>query len=125
MKKTAILSVLAIAACVATTPTTVRPYQLSSGELGQATAAIRELLRDPESMQTRNIVGYRTDAGDRIICGEYNSRNGFGGYGGFNAFYVRFLANGTMKRLADESDYVIAGYACRQAASGVINLPAD
>ncbi len=123
MKKISIVCLLLSSACVATTPTAVRPVQLTSGEVAQATSAIRELLRDPDSMQTRNIVGYRTDSGDRIVCGEYNSRNGFGGYGGFSAFYVRFLPNGTMKRLADELDYVIAGYACNQAASGVISLP--
>ncbi len=124
MKQSVFALALVLAGCVATTPTSVRPYQPSSGEVATATAAVAALLRDPESMQTRNIRGYAVAGGDRIICGEYNSRNGFGGYGGFSAFYVRILAGGGQKVVADENDsLVIAGYACSQAATGTINLP--
>lgn len=124
MKQTVLAFALLAAGCVATTPTSVQPFQPSSGDVATATAAIANLLRDPGSMQTRNIRGYATASGDRIICGEYNSRNGFGGYGGFSAFYVRLLAGGGKKVVADENDsLVLAGYACNQAATGTINLP--
>lgn len=42
---------------------------------------VRELLRDPESARFKNISRH----GD-VVCGEVNSRNGFGGYAGFADF---------------------------------------
>lgn len=42
---------------------------------------VRELLRDPESARFKNISRH----GD-VVCGEVNSKNGFGGYAGFSQF---------------------------------------
>jgi hypothetical protein len=123
MKRSLIAAALVLSACVPTTPVSVKPYQPSASDVARAESAIADLLRDPASMQTRRIVGYSAANGDRIICGEYNSRNGFGGYGGFSTFYVRLLASGGAKVVADDQDLIIAGYGCRQAASGVIDLP--
>lgn len=46
-----------------------------------AQVKVRELLRDPESARFRNISRY----GD-VVCGQVNSKNGFGGYAGFSDF---------------------------------------
>ncbi|MBB4287409.1 hypothetical protein [Roseospira goensis] len=50
-----------------------------------AKEALVKKLRDPESVQWRNIriVDY---AEGRLVCGEYNARNAFGGYVGFQPF---------------------------------------
>jgi hypothetical protein len=47
-------------------------------------AGLSDLSRDPVSMQVRNL---RRTAGNRYgVCGEVNSKNGFGGYVGFTPF---------------------------------------
>lgn len=53
-------------------------------------AAIQEIerrARDPESVQTRNLVTVVRDS-TWVVCGEYNAKNGFGGYAGFQEFAV-------------------------------------
>lgn len=42
---------------------------------------VRSKLRDPASARFRNV-----QWGYSHVCGEVNSRNGFGGYGGFQRF---------------------------------------
>jgi len=42
-------------------------------------------LRDPGSAQLRN-VRVRATSGTRVVCGEVNSKNGFGGYSGFQRY---------------------------------------
>lgn len=44
-----------------------------------AEESLRQRMKDPESMQTRNVVGDRQTNGGYIICGEVNAKNGFGG----------------------------------------------
>lgn len=125
MKQTVLAAALLAAGCVATTPTSVRPFQPSSGEIAQATELVARDLKDPGSIQTRNIRGYRAATGDRIICGEYNARNSFGGYAGFSGFYVRFTPENTVKVVVSEPDFALAEIGCNQAAAGSINLPAS
>jgi hypothetical protein len=48
---------------------------------------IREMARDPGSVQFRNVVVVVRDT-RQFVCGEFNAKNGFGGYAGF----TRFLA---------------------------------
>lgn len=51
-----------------------------------AQEAIRQTLRDPASAEFRND-GVRIVAdSQRIVCGEVNSKNGFGGYAGFQRY---------------------------------------
>ena len=111
------------AGCVATTSTSVQPFQPSASDLAQATELIAQKLKDPGSLQTRNIRGYRAATGDRIICGEYNARNSFGGYSGFTGFYVRLTPQNTAKVVLSETDFALAEIGCNQAAAGSINLP--
>ena len=46
-------------------------------------------LKDPESAKFRNVSVYRT-AEARVVCGELNAKNSYGGYIGF----VQFMADG-------------------------------
>lgn len=47
--------------------------------------AVKLKLRDPDSAQFRNVkMGGRADL--PLVCGEVNSKNGFGGYTGFQRF---------------------------------------
>jgi hypothetical protein len=53
----------------------------------QAKAAVSANLRDPESVQFRNLTVGKTKAnGAAYVCGEYNAKNGFGGYAGYERF---------------------------------------
>lgn len=61
-----------------------------------AQAKVRELLRDPESARFRNITRH-----GGVICGEVNSKNGFGGYAGFANFSYEVA---TGKALVDDMD---------------------
>lgn len=45
---------------------------------------VKALLRDPASAEFRKVEVYPNDE----VCGEVNSKNGFGGYVGFSRFYV-------------------------------------
>lgn len=48
----------------------------------QGKDAVRELLRDPNGAQFRNV----RLSSDGHVCGEVNPRNGMGGYAGFRPF---------------------------------------
>lgn len=46
---------------------------------------IKERAKDPASVQLQDVEAYRR--GDTIaVCGQYNAKNGFGGYAGFKTF---------------------------------------
>lgn len=42
-------------------------------------------MNDPSSVQYRNVATYT----EGVVCGEYNAKNGFGGYEGFKKFVVK------------------------------------
>ena len=74
--KVAILLALALSSC--------------TGDDDEAIAkkALRPMLRDPDSIIVRNLsIGVKPATG-RIICGEFNGRNGFGGMGEWQPFSV-------------------------------------
>lgn len=48
---------------------------------------IKDRLKDPSSVQFRNIYINSLKTGATSVCGELNAKNSFGGYTGFNAFY--------------------------------------
>lgn len=52
-------------------------------------SSVRQEMRDPGSAQFRNLrvlAGERED--QRLVCGEVNAKNGYGGYVGFKPFLV-------------------------------------
>lgn len=63
-------------------------YPAPEGSETAARAAIALKLKDPDSLQVRNVVakGISPDPAKWSICGEYNARNSFGGYVGFHQF---------------------------------------
>ena len=63
------------------------PYQFVS-EKRTAVGVLRQQLKDPESLQTRNVIAVRRGQWD-FVCGEYNAKNSFGGYVGFKKFAWR------------------------------------
>ena len=67
-----------------------------------AQAKVREMLRDPESARFRNITRH-----GGVICGEVNSKNGFGGYAGFANFSYEVT---TGKALVDGMDDIPLAY---------------
>lgn len=52
--------------------------------IATAQSLVKDRLKDPESAQFRNV--RRLPDGD--VCGEVNSKNGFGGYVGFQHFWI-------------------------------------
>lgn len=52
------------------------------GVVEDAKAAVKSILKDPLSVQFRDIKV--NSAGD--VCGQYNAKNSYGGYGGFEDF---------------------------------------
>lgn len=124
MKKIALVSAVLLAGCVNTETVAVTSYTPSPADVSIATQVIAAKLRDPDSIQTRGVVGYRTGRGERVICGQYNSRNGFGGYGGFDTFYIRLTPQGTVAASwADDGGAGVASSACYDARDGTMNLP--
>lgn len=54
----------------------------------QAKQTIAKRLKDPQSLMVRNLVAVEFDKNPEnlSVCGEYNSKNSFGGYSGFSGF---------------------------------------
>ncbi|WP_347269986.1 hypothetical protein [Rhizorhabdus histidinilytica] len=49
-------------------------------------AATADLLRDPASAQFRKLRVVAGDDDQKVVCGEVNGKNGYGGYVGFRSF---------------------------------------
>lgn len=82
---------LAIAAC-------------SGGPVEQAKEAVAAELRDPQSAQFRNV---KICPSGKIVAGDVNAKNAFGGYAGFEPFFyadgeVAFVSNPKFSRLSSE-----------------------
>lgn len=57
----------------------------------QAIKEIKINLKDPNSIQTRNIKIYKKRSSE-AVCGEFNAKNAMGGYVGYKGFvYMRIL----------------------------------
>ncbi|MGR6534027.1 hypothetical protein [Brevundimonas sp. RM1] len=78
MRKTIILALAFLSGC--------GPSAL---DVRDAKDAVRNTLRDPGSAEFRRIKVVRSDGQPRVVCGEVNSKNAFGGYVGFRDFYYR------------------------------------
>ena len=62
-----------------------REANLDDEVIQQITDTIAEKLRDPSSVQVRNIRLVQNDEG-KFFCGEVNGKNAYGAYAGFNTF---------------------------------------
>lgn len=65
-----------------------------SGLIADAKNALADKMRDPGSVQWRNVRVVDYDGG-HLVCGEYNAKNAFGGYVGYRVF----AASNTVVRL--------------------------
>ncbi|CAI8706763.1 DUF930 domain-containing protein [Pseudomonas sp. IT-196MI5] len=64
----------------------------------KARELVRARLKDPDAAKFQKLEPHKLDNGATIICGEVNSKNGYGGYTGFEKFFstgssVRFKAD--------------------------------
>jgi hypothetical protein len=57
-----------------------------------AERAVKQDLRDPSSAEFRKVYTYKKTDGSLTVCGEVNSRNGFGAMSGFSRFV--YLSSG-------------------------------
>lgn len=62
-------------------------YQRDLATLETGRAAIRDMLKDPESARFGEAIG-RVKHGQRVACGFVNGRNSFGGYAGEQRWVV-------------------------------------
>lgn len=58
----------------------------NEARIAQAELAMKERLKDPESVQWRDV--YVSRFAEAAVCGQVNARNSFGGYTGFKQFIV-------------------------------------
>jgi len=114
LRKIALLTPLALAACMANTiEVDTYPAAVSERDRTAAQSAIAYQLKDPDSAKFRDLAGYTTSAGDVIVCGQVNGKNSFGGYAGFTPFFVRLRAGKAVIATTEFADY-----ACTQARAG-------
>ena len=110
-----------LAACAPGEQVVVAPVALTEQETALAQAAVANRLRDPMSAQFREVTGYALPDGGRIVCGELNARNGFGGYNGFAPFYVRLRGAEVVRVYSDDgTGYGPARIGCTRASEGLI-----
>lgn len=85
-----VIAALSLSACVTTEPVqrnSLRPSTASVAEIKQAKEEASAQMKDPSSVQFRNVAGYkRGNPGFTVLCGEMNGKNSFGGYTGFKHF---------------------------------------
>lgn len=89
-------------------------HQMSPDEEGIVRESLSNLMKDPGSVQFRNVGAVRDETGAITVCGEINAKNSFGGYVGFTPFYGR-LAGGEFvpTTIADSVNFANAvGSAC-------------
>ena len=78
----ALAVLLAIAPCAAAAPT--KGPALDKKLIDAVKVAIEYSLKDPASVQYRNVRVVNKKDGRKAVCGEFNAKNSFGGYGGFD-----------------------------------------
>jgi len=78
---------------------TANSQRWAAGAEASALQKVKQRLRDPESAVFQNVtVNLSTNPSYGTVCGEVNSRNGFGGFGGFQKFVV-IIQRGEPNRL--------------------------
>lgn len=65
--------------------------------VSRAKTTVAEDLKDPQATQFRNVFisDQKSENFDAVVCGEFNSKNGFGAYAGFLPFIYQEKAPGT------------------------------
>lgn len=78
----------------------------------QAKQTIAKRVKDPQSLMVRNLVAveYGKSPEKLSVCGEYNSKNSFGGYAGFSGFVYM---NGVVFLEESSVEAVMVSAVCR------------
>jgi len=68
--------------------------QPKKAELAAITQAIKDQVKDPDSVKLRAVLVQVEESGLTTFCGEVNAKNSYGGYVGFKPFYAfMFIKN--------------------------------
>ena len=120
------LAVFLLSGCTIPNPNSLQvsaaPVSVSNRDAAFVTSALAEQTRDPEAARVRNLVGYSLSNGDRVVCGEFNGKNAYGGYVGYNEFYVRFRGNVLKASVFGEDQAANAKATCGNAAAGSLMI---
>lgn len=119
-----LFAVLALSACAPKVDVTALPGPVDDAERTAVIALLSEDLRDPASAEFRRWQGFDLSNGDRIVCGQINATNGFGGFVGFSAFFVRLTGAAVQRMYIDDgsSSAGPAAIGCAMAAQGTIGI---
>lgn len=63
-------------------------YPQTEPQIEDAKSQVQEMLKDPASVQFKEVAVKKNSLGETAVCGEYNARNSYGGYVGFKTFGV-------------------------------------
>lgn len=64
-----------------------------SGSESRAIEAIKRDAKDPQSVQVRNLTDGTELPESKVLCGEWNTKNGYGGMGDWEGFMLRANAD--------------------------------
>lgn len=92
------LTTIGLSACVTAEPIYRNPLPKSTAtakEINLAKQEVRDLMKDPSSVQFKNVAGYSIGPSRLTsLCGQINAKNGYGAYNGFRHFtYLAGILN--------------------------------
>ncbi len=83
---------------IPTQPT--KPYSLTAENIMAVKTAVSSVMKDPFSSQFDKLRASQI-GGKVTVCGEVNSRNGYGGYSGFSPFIVFLIPSRNVAAITD------------------------
>ncbi|WP_138069841.1 hypothetical protein [Sulfitobacter sp. EhC04] len=86
-----LVGILAVTACTSSQGFT--PANITEADKKTMDRAFMVSLADPKSAQTSGIQVFQAPNGNRLICGQLNAKNAFGGFIGFQTFEVMTVAS--------------------------------
>lgn len=95
--------------CLTTTTTFA-----NQNAINNVKSAIKESLKDPDSVVFKNVRVVTNTKGEKSICGSYNAKNSYGGYVGYTGFSAD-VKNGNITALEGLDDYVLSGCSGKNA----------
>lgn len=115
-----LFSFLAVAGCVNqnTLAVETKPVTLSAAQSAMVKTHFSEKMRDPDSVNFRSVYAVDLSNSDRVVCGELNAKNGFGGYVGYSPFYIRLRGTTVMASHFGEASAIKTARVCADAKSG-------
>lgn len=82
--------------------------------INNAKKIIKNSLKDPDSVQFKDVRAVTNTKGEKSICGSYNAKNSYGGYVGYKEFNSD-IKTGMLKSIAGLNEYTLAGCNGKQA----------